>query len=549
MLRRLWRSPRFLACAIALLIALIVAVFLLHYTSPAYVRRVILEEAADQVHGSVEVGRARLQVFRGLKLSDVRLTREGETEPDIAAERVRCDWGAASLFHGEIEPRRLVFIRPRIRLVSDANRVYNVEKLFKIFHASPKTDNEPVAAGAYDRFFSEGIFIESGHTTWTDARIFDDRRGRVFTGVDASMKRSSESLNRWELAGLVRGKPFDGTRVEGWMDLTPKRERVSLQVLAKELYITPDLLAYLPTRGREALSRFALAGKTTITTHINYWRGTPVEVAFDVQLHNTEARLRTTSVRVRAADAVLRFDGAGFTCKRMAGFLWDGALLGGAASQPEGGGTAWVTLENADLARMAKELKLTDRQLRGLLSGSAKLRWGQEKDSPWSAEGTLEVANAHLAKIPSLALVFKVLNFRFPSGEVFDRGECKFSIWNNRIYVEDLTISSRSVELTATGEIEFNGTCDLVVLVASSDREPGWLITRPIRAILRNVEKQISPPVSITGPPGNRTVKVLTMEPITRPFRNLRDLLPFVGTEKKPEDERRWFKRKDGEKP
>jgi len=172
---------------------------------------------------------------------------------------------------------------------------------------------------------------------------------------------------------------------------------------------------------------------------------------------------------------------------------------------------------------------LAERELRGVMNGSVRFDFSDA--SSWTAEGTVSVSNAFLAKLPVLARAFSLLNFRFPSGEVFDRGECRFSIWAHKVYIESLNISSPSVEITGTGTVSLDGTVDLVLLVASSDRNKGWIVTRPIRAVIKGIERQIMPPVAVSGTLGDPKVRPLTLEPIKRSFRSLADLLPFVGSE------------------
>jgi len=535
MAKKLWRSRRFLTVTIVLLAAILLFLLYLHYTSPAYVKRVVLETAAGEINGEIGIGDARIQVFRGLTLDNVSLARPGASQADIVVERIRCDWDAAAFLHADIEPRRLVFANPRVRLYHDADGAVNIERLFKAFQPKPPAEKTPPEPFAYERYFADGIFVDSGMVGWTAPQVFGDERERVFSDLDVRTQPSPETVNRWDISALIRGRPFEGARIEGWLDVKPKSERAYFHGEGHELPITPELQRFLPPSGREVVSRLALSGKATIVADVAYTRGAPPEFAFNVQLHNTDARLRPTRLKTRAADVSLRFDERGFVCDRFASVMWDGGLVGGAATHPAGGATAWVRLENADLAQMAEEMHMADSDLRGLLSGSARFRIGEPGEETLVGEGTVNVTNAHLAKLPLLSYVFQVLNFRFPSGEVFDRGEAKFSIIGDRIYIESLTISSPTVEVTATGTIDFDGTPDLIVLLASSDREPGWLITRPIRYIIQGIEKQISLPVRVTRSLSDPKVEVLALEPVSRQLRNLRDLLPFVGPAKEEE--------------
>lgn len=532
---KLWRSAWFWGAAVLLLAGVILSGIYLHYTSPEAVRTMVLERAASVLNGKLHVGDARMQLFRGLRLWDVRLSSSDPSDPEIVVERIRCDWNSAAFAHGDVEPTRLVFRRPRVRLVLDENGNANLKRFFSGRRDPGRTANRtPDRRGTdpnlpYERYFSEGVFVESGELAWTAPAAFGDGRPRLFRGVDVEMQRSSETLERWNITALIREPPLSGTRIQGWLDLADGGERAVFHGAAEELDITPDLLALLPAGAHRALSRLAMAGKVSADALVDYGCDRPTNYTLEVRLRNVDARLRASDLSVRSLDARLRFDRAGFSCDAVSGMLWDGALQAGAASHPDGGATVWLKIEQADLARMADELNLRDRELRGRLDGSAKLKFHRASPAGWSAEGNVSVSNAFLAKLPVLTRAFALLKLRWPGGEVFDRGDCRFSIWENKIYIESLNVSSPSVEITASGTIGLDGTADLVLLVAGSEREKGWIIMRPLRAVIKGIERQIMPPVAVTGPLSDPKVRLLAMEPLKRQFRNLGDLLPFVG--------------------
>ena len=400
---------------------ILLAIFALHYTSPTKVREMVLKFGANAVNGRLEVGDARLQVFRGAQFRNVRLYRRDQSEPDIDIERVRCDWNPAAFLHGDIEPRRVVLVEPTIRLLIDEHRHTNMEDLF-----AKESSDDPGAFGdlmRYERYFSEGIFAESLKFVWHAPVLFGDDRTRVFTGMDIQMHRPSETLNRWNISALIRGAPLEGMRVEGWMDFTPKKERISYRGEVEELDIRPEMLIYLPAEIRAYLLRFALKGKLSASTRIDYRRGEPMTYAVEVRLHNLDARLRPRDLEIRSLGARVRFDSVGFSCDDVSGIMWNGALSGGAAGRPDVPTTAWLKIEQADLARLAKEARITERGLRGLLNLSMRFQIPKDDPLKWTAEETMEVRKAYLAEMPMFARAFRLLKFQFPRGEVFDQGE------------------------------------------------------------------------------------------------------------------------------
>ena len=69
-----------------------------------------------------------------------------------------------------------------------------------------------------------------------------------------------------------------------------------------------------------------------------------------------------------------------------------------------------------------------------------------------------------------------------------------------------------------------------MLLIAGAERGEGWIVTRPFRAVIGGLEREVMPPVRVQGMlPRPEEIRVLTMEPIKRQFRQIRDLLPFIG--------------------
>jgi len=528
MRKKLAHSVWLWGLAAAILFVLLIAVIGLHYTSPATVRRLVVENASKALNGNVRVGNARVQILRGVELQDIRVYSTDKDNPEMSIGRLRCDWDPAAFLHGDIEPRRLVAVRPRLRLTLDEKGATNLDSFFRPSPDAERNDREPFDPTSFERYFSEGVYLESGEALWGSAFLFGEARPRLFTGLDCVMRRSSETLYRWDVHALLRDPPLTGTRIEGWMDLTPKNKCVLLRFAADELQLTPEMLSYLPVRMRRALSRFALSGTGGVNAFIDYRQNAPFAYAVEINARNVDARLRDSGVTVRGLNGRLRFDPAGLSADDVSGIVWQGALQGGAVRRAAGRGTAWLKIDQADLAQLANECGLDKRELRGTLNASARFRFGAERGASWKAEGTVSVGDAFLAKLPVFARAFALLNFRFPGGEVFDRGECKFSIREGKIYVERLSVSSPSVEIGGTGAIGLDGDADLVLVFASSDREKGSVLTRPFRAVIHGIERGVMPPVAVTGPISNPKVRVLTLEPITRQLRDLADLLPFV---------------------
>ena len=521
--KRLWCRAWVWAVLVLFLLGVIFVAVCLYLTSPTFVRRMILKHASVKLRGNLSVADARVQLFRGLKLRDARLAPTAAAEPAVTIERLRCDWNPAAFLHGEVEPRRLVIIRPKVHLEITPENGVNLAHLFV------RQDLPPPDPWQFERYFSEGIFVESGELHWTAPQIFGDAQPRIFSGMDVVLHRASEGFERWDLEALVRGSPLDGARISGWIDADGERWRTVYLGRAEELEISDEMIGYLPAPLQELLSRFALEGRVTLDALIDVQHGGQLNYVIEARLNNVNARFRTKALSVRALDVQLRFDPAGFSCETISGVLWDGALLGKTSNRAGGGFTIRLVLDRANLARMAAELGLADRELDGWMDASAQVNIEPGTPAGWTGNGAIKIADAHLAKLPVLAQALSLLQLRLPREEIFDEGECRFSVRDNKVLIERAVISSPSIEVTASGEIGFDGNVHMILLVAGSQRGEAMLLVRVWRVVIGGIEREIMPPVQITGTLANPETRLLTMEPIKRQFRRLWDLLPFVG--------------------
>ncbi len=523
-MKRLWRS-RWTWILLSIILVFILAWCGYRYlTSPRFVKRMVLRDAPKFLRGDLSIDDARIELLRGLEISGMRIVLDEASPPDVTVEHVQLDWNPVALLYAEVEPRRVVFVRPSVRVVPSGKSV-NLARLIRRRKRRPPTQRRSMA-----RPFSDGLFIESGRVAWIAPKIFGDERPRVFDGVDVEMQRSSETFGRWQFNGLLREPPLDGVRIEGWMDLAAGDRSVSIHARGDELPIGPDLLAFLPEKVQRRISRFALSGFTDLDLRFDYRTGRPLNFALEFAVHNVEARIRASDLRVSAVDARVRLDRGGFSVDGLSGILWDGMLQAGALGRAGSECKMWLNIEKADLARIATDLALDKTDLRGWMDATVKFRFDAAAPQNWTAEGSLTFSDARLARLPVLGKVFAALHLRLPRDEVFDEGKCHFTVRDGKVHVENLVISSPSVDVTASGEIGLDGQVDLLVLIAGAEREDDLFITQPIRFVIRGLEREVMPPVRVRGmPPDSLEIRVLAMEPIKRQFRRLRDLLPFIG--------------------
>lgn len=86
--------------------------------------KAFVEQQMSRVLGAtVTVGDARLSIFEGLRLDDVRVRAGEANQPSIfQAKRLHVSYDPRSLFRGDVAAERVVAVEPRVRLVEDLDK-------------------------------------------------------------------------------------------------------------------------------------------------------------------------------------------------------------------------------------------------------------------------------------------------------------------------------------------------------------------------------------------------------------------------------------------
>ena len=241
------------------------------------------------------------------------------------------------------------------------------------------------------------------------------------------------------------------------------------------------------------------------------------------QLENAELGLKIKSDRLSAYSII--FDNLYMNLRMKDGFLttpqfssgfYGGTIKGSINAEPFSGSriySADFSIQDGSLAKWAKEAKY-GKKLYGTLSSRLLLKGSAGNIDTISGSGWAAVTDGYLWEIPILGGLADILTVSNLKSVVFKEAAGKFSIGERKVRVTDLTFYSDDTNISVQGEIDFNGSVDLMVntnispdlIEGSSDaakianiliQQAGQLLGKVrIRGTLRDPEYKVGPTAS-----------------------------------------------------
>ncbi len=190
------------------------------------------------------------------------------------------------------------------------------------------------------------------------------------------------------------------------------------------------------------------------------------------------------SVAVEEITTPFAYDGGRLTLPKVKARIAGGSLDGDFAIQPADEGAPFalhVRFEKVDLNRLVAEVDPGGalRQAEGKLAGNLELRGRSSQKKTIEGKGQAVLTGGRMEQYPLLQMLGQT--FRIEDLERLDLRQAKLEvrIARERIYVERLVLESTNLNLSAKGEIRFNGKLDLDAGLAVNEKIarqiPKWL--------------------------------------------------------------------------
>ncbi len=182
----------------------------------------------------------------------------------------------------------------------------------------------------------------------------------------------------------------------------------------------------------------------------------------------------------------------------------------------EGGYTASLVLNDADLSQLLLPGKATDEERRkvgtGRVSASLSL---QETFGPLAdrtGRGDLEVSNANIYDVPLSMGLMQIVTLRLPLARSFQHATMSYYLRNNEITFEKILLESPGVNLAGAGTLAISDRALNLNFITATP-----YMTIPI---ISDFQSQLLQ-VSVTGTAGNPKVTPVPLSPVANMLRNL----------------------------
>ncbi len=302
-------------------------------------------------------------------------------------------------------------------------------------------------------------------------------RGTIrVSGSDVFLERLSATLRL--PAGPDGESGANQVEVSGPLNLEDGRAELSLT--ARNMNVGEELLKAIPAIGEQMWAEARPAGLGSVRGRITYdaTQDNPLDCLLETEFFRIDLQPRRHLVPITAlsgraviSDTMAVSDD--FTAITCAGQI-NGSLVaryGTSGEYPTYAAT--VRLRQIDLAQLLREVRGSEPNVSGLLSGSADLGGVLGSRTSLTAEGTLSLREASLWEMPFFSRLINVLHLNLPGTQKGTKGtqegEARFRYMAGDIEVDRFEITGGGLNITGHGTISRDEELDMVLVVVGTE--------------------------------------------------------------------------------
>ncbi|MGA2501141.1 MAG: hypothetical protein ABSH20_25670, partial [Tepidisphaeraceae bacterium] len=235
-------------------------------TDSRRVQQFAQDELHDLVGARVEIRRASLSLFEGLRLEGVRVLVDDRNAPDscvFSAKALLVTASLKTLATRRLDTSQITAVQPQVLLCEDLDKKqWNYERIHRIKVETPKPETEP----AKPKTLPE-VFLRAGVVEYS--RIENGRHTIVGrTAIDGHLLPQPGGRNRYtfDLDSRLAGHA-DGPRLRGTLDM----DQFAVSATIDNVEFGQSVAAMLPSQVQAWWRKHQIAGRIRIT-ELNYAR-------------------------------------------------------------------------------------------------------------------------------------------------------------------------------------------------------------------------------------------------------------------------------------
>ena len=229
-------------------------------TDARRVKRFAQDELHDLVGARVEIRRASLSLFEGLRLEDVRVFVDDRNADDscvFSAKTLLVSASLKTLATRRLNTSQITAIQPQVRLCEDVDKKqWNYERIRRIRSEKPKPETDSPRPTTFPE-----IFLRAGVVEYS--RIENGRYTLVdHIAIDGHLLPESGGRNRYrfDLDSRLSGQA-DGPRLRGTLDM----DQLAVSASIDNVEFGQNIAAMLPSQVQAWWRKHQIAGRVRIT--------------------------------------------------------------------------------------------------------------------------------------------------------------------------------------------------------------------------------------------------------------------------------------------
>lgn len=356
--------------------------------------------------------------------------------------------------------------------------------------------------------------------------------GRVVISENIEDGLFGKNKGRVQLLGMAGYFNADSKKVpfdfSGDIDIDSDKKILNIKI--PDLNVTDEVLQYLPEEYKTALKDFTPSGKTDMSIVYDNRDSDKPNLAIALDCEDCEFVDTRFPASFHSVSGTINITDNHISANHIEGKCYDGQVNGSVLIDTEKSDYQYngdFAFSEMNMHQLMNNFFKTEQDWPGLLSGKVKFNHGKDNQEGFDASGTIILKEGSISNVPVALSIINLFNLGLPGKVIFESGYANFIIKDNIVKIDEAKVYSDSIELTARGEVGFDGSLDITVIVGFSNN---ILLDIPVvgkfvEFVVGTVRKRLTK-VHVGGTIKDPKSTLSMLHPRKSPIKSTVDLIP-----------------------